>query len=107
MKKLHFLVLFLSFLAVFLTGCKEEPTAIEKAQQRAVEIGEQYLAYEITADEADEMLDSILVPETEGNGSLYLSTDIDYLSFIIGKHGATYKDVQEKVDFMKDRDYND
>lgn len=106
MKKLQFLVLFLSFSALFLTGCAE-PTAIEKAQKRAVEIGEQYLAYEITAEEADEMLGSILVPETEGNGDVYLSADIDYLSFIIGKYDTTYEDVQDRVEFMKERNYND
>lgn len=107
MKKARFLLIFTAVLALFLMGCngKKEPAPIEKAQQRVVEIGEQFLNYEITAAEAKEMLDSILVPETEGNGQTYLKGDINYLIFIICKYDTTYEDVQEKVQSIKEFNY--
>lgn len=96
-----FLVLCLSFL---LCSCGE-PSPIEKAQQRAVEIGEQYLNYELTAEEAEDQLDSIKVPETEGNGQSYLEGDIGYLGFLIIKNDSTYEEIQKKVESIKNSTY--
>lgn len=105
MKKARYFLIFSVFLAVFLTGCNAEDKALKKAQKRAVEIGEQFLDYELTAAEAKELLDDILVPETEGNGHRYLSGDIAYLSFIIGNQNSTYEDIKEKVEYIKDANY--
>ena len=88
-----------------LAGCGEK-SPIEKAQAKAVEIGEQYLDFEITAKEAKEMLDSIKVPETEGNGQLYLQVDIDALSYNI-MYGDSYEDIARRVDRIAARNYND
>lgn len=101
--------LLLVAMVLLLSACSE-PTPIEKAQQRAVSIGEQFLNYEITEDEAKAALDSIKVPETEGSGGLSLKVDIDYLSFIIGKElggAATYEEIEEKVEWIRSRDYTD
>jgi hypothetical protein len=90
---------------VGLVGCGKQP--IETIQDRAVEIGQQFLAGKLTEAEAKEKLDSLMVPEAEGNGQTYLQADIDYLSFIICKNGSTYEDVQEKVDWIAGFDYTE
>ena len=105
MKKARILLIFSVFVAVFLAGCSAEDRALKTAQKRAVEIGEQFLDYELTAAEAVEMLDDILVPETEDNGQLALQCDIDALSFAIGRVHASYEDIQDKVEAIKDREY--
>ena len=94
---------------VGLVGCgaEKELAPIEKVQARAAEIGQQFLDGELTEAEAQEKLDNLKVPATEGNGQFYLETDIAYLSFIIGKRGSTYEDVQEKVDWIEKYDYTD
>ena len=93
---------------VGLAGCGEKEKApIEKVQARAAEIGQQFLDGELTAAEAKEKLDSMKVPETEGNGQFYLENDIAYLSFIIGKRDSTYDDVQRKVDGIQSANYKD
>lgn len=102
MKKARIFLVFTIILALSLTGCEASP--LEKAQSRAVEIGEQYLNYEITASEARELLDDILVPETEGNGQLALQCDIDALSFAI-LQGKSYEDIQEKVESIRESNY--
>lgn len=102
MKKL---ILLSICITLILCGCGASD--IEKAQARAVDIGESYLDYEITAQEAAEQLDNILVPETEGNGQTYLEADIAFLSFIISKQDTTYEEVEAKVEYIKGRDYTD
>ncbi len=93
---------------VGLVGCGEKELApIERVQARAAEIGQQFLDGELTEAEAKEKLDSLKVPETEGSGQLGLQVDIDALSFIIGKRGSTYEDVQKKVDWIASCDYTD
>ena len=100
--------LLLITLVLLLSACSEpELSPIEKAQQKAVSIGEQFLNYEITEDEAVEQLHSIKVPETEGNGQLYLQTDIDYLAFLILQENSTYEKIKEKVESIRSRDYTD
>lgn len=98
-------IILLFCITLILSGCGASD--IEKAQARAVEIGESYLDYEITAQEAAEQLDSILVPETEGNGQTYLEADITALSFAITRRDSTYEEVAEKVEYIKGRDYTD
>lgn len=104
MRKARIFLIFSVVLAVFLAGCSEEDKALKKAQKRAVEIGEQFLDYELTAAEARELLDDILVPETEDNGQLALQCDIDALSFAILSKDS-YEDIQDKVEYIKDTDY--
>lgn len=97
----------LTLLIVFtLVACVgKELTPIEKAQQKAVEIGEQFLNFELTADEAREKLEGIRVPEPEeGHGKLYLECDIDALSFMI-LTDESYEELEEKVDYIRNRDY--
>ncbi len=102
----RFIALLCALLIVLgLVGCGEK-SPIEKAQEKAVDIGEQYLDFEITAKEAKEMLDSIKVPETEGNGQLYLQVDIDALSYNI-MYGDSYEDIAERVEWIASRDYTD
>ena len=90
---------------VGLVGCGEK-SPIEKAQAKAVEIGEQYLDFEITAKEAKEMLNSIKVPETDGYGQSYLEADISALSFNIA-YGDSYEDIAERVDRIASKNYTD
>lgn len=112
MKK-TFLLLLALLLILPVSACTEAPaelSPIEKCQQKAVSIGEQFLNYEITEEEAVEQLESLRVPETEGNGQLSLSVDINYLAFIIGKDlggKATYEEIKEKVEWIRSRTYTD
>ena len=100
-------VIALLIVLLLLIGCGSEPTPIDKAQARAVEIGEQFLDYEITGTEARELLQAIKVPETEtGVGQTYLQADINYLAFIIAKKDSTYTEIQERIDQLSSNDYN-
>jgi hypothetical protein len=90
---------------VGLTGCGKTP--IDKVQDRAVEIGEQFLDGELTKAEAREKLGSLMVPETEGTGQITLEGDIRYLHFVIGKNDSTYEDVKYEIDHIAARNYND
>lgn len=103
MKKIYVVIFSFCLIAIF-CSCGNQ-SAIKQAQQRVVEIGEKYLNYELTKDEAKELLDSIVVPETQGNGQLYLESDIAALSFAITKQNASYEDIYEKVDYIKNRTY--
>lgn len=105
------LVLTLLSMMLSIVACGKELSPIEKAQNKAIDIAEQYLDYEITKEEAIEKLDSIAVPSVEGNGALFLEADIAALSFTIRLvnnnmfNETTYDDVLEKVEYMKKRDY--
>lgn len=107
MKKVFCIITAAVLAAGLLVGCgKKELTPIEKAQARAVEIGEQYLNFEISGAEARKLLDDIKVPEVEtGNGQIYLSADINYLAFIIAKQDSTYADIKERVEKIAKNDY--
>ena len=109
MKKVIALLLIAATLLSLLTGCgAKELSPIEKAQARAVEIGEQYLNFEITGTEARKLLDDIKVPEVEtGNGQVYLSADIGYLAFIIAKQDSTYEEIEERIRQIAEYDYTE
>lgn len=102
--------LLLSFLLLLiLCGCGEK-SQIEKAQDKIVSIGERFLDYELTVDEAREQLESITIPEVEGNGKLYLSVDRNYLSFLILKtktNTATFEEIQNKIDYIRKQNYQE
>ena len=101
--------LLLSFLLLLiLCGCGEK-SQIEKAQDKIVSIGERFLDYELTVDEAREQLESIAIPEVEGNGEL-LSVNRDYLSFLILKtktNTATFEEIQNEIDYIRKRNYQE
>lgn len=107
MKKVIVAIVSMALLLGLFVGCGEkELTPIEKAQARAVEIGEQFLNFEITGAEAREMLNGIKVPAVEsGNGQIYLTADISALAFIIAKQDSTYEQIKEKVEWIASRDY--
>lgn len=106
MRKIFAVIILAATLLSLFSGCGEQEP-IEKAQAKAVEIGQQYLDFEITGKEAREMLNGIKVPETDGNGQLYLKADINYLAFIIAKQDSSYDDIKKKVDSIASRDYTD
>lgn len=102
MKKI---LLFLALCTLFsLTACSDEPTPIEKCQQKAVSIGEQFLDFEITEAEAVELLESLRVPETEGNGHISLDADISSLAFKI-RLDSTYEEIKEEVEWIRNYTY--
>lgn len=107
MKKVFCGVMAAVLLVSLLVGCgSKELTPIEKAQARAVEIGEQYLNFEITGEEARKLLYSIKVPAVEtGNGQLSLDVDIDYLAFLVGKQDSSYAEIERKVEWIASYDY--
>lgn len=108
MRKIFAVVIIAATLLSLFSGCgKKELEPIEKAQAKAVEIGEQYLNFEITGKEAEEMLDSIKVPETEGTGQLELSADIAALSFSISLPSTSYDAIQRRVEMIAKHDYTD
>lgn len=99
MKKFTIAILAILMLLI-LAGCdtSSDMAPIEKARGRAVEIGEQYLNFEITGKEAKELLEDIKVPETKtGYSSDSLRSRIKYLCFIIVRPETTYEQVEEKV----------
>ena len=104
MKKVFAVLVLAATLLILVAGCGKQP--IEKAQDKAVEIGRQYLNFEITGKEARELLNDIKVPAVEtGNGQVYLDADIGYLAFIIAKQDSTYEEIEERVNLIASRDY--
>ena len=104
------MVLFLVVILLLTFSACKEKSQIEKAQEKIVSIGQQFLDYELTVDEAREQLDSIVIPDIEGNGDLYLKVDKDYLSFIILKTkngGSSFEEIQEKIKYIKSNNYED
>ena len=107
MKKVFCAVLVAVLLVSLLVGCgSKELTPIEKAQARAVEIGEQYLNFEITGAEASKLLKAIKVPEVEsGDGQRRLEIDISLLASAMTMSTFTYEDVEYKVTAIAKDDY--
>jgi hypothetical protein len=105
MKKQFIITLLLS--AIVLTGCGEK-SQIEKAQEKIVEIGEQFLEYELTADDAKARLDSVIVPAGDGIGFSALDTSKDFLSYLIlkSKNGrSTFEEIEEQITKIKESNY--
>lgn len=106
-KKIELFMLITIFAATLLVGCGSK-TQIEKAQAKIVSIGEQFLDYELTREEAKKQLDSITIPSTEDNGDSFLSVDKDYLEYLIIKTGTndkTYDEIKEKIQHIKKGNY--
>lgn len=106
MKK-GFIILLIGVTIFTFGGCGEK-SQIEKARDKIVEIGEQFLDYELTADEAKERLDSVIVPGGDGLGFSSLDTNKDFLSYLIlkSKNGrATFEEIAEKITDIKENNY--
>lgn len=106
--KIALFVLMVTLVAALFVGCGNK-TQIEKAQAKIVSIGEQFLDYELTREEAKKQLESIAIPSTEGNGALYLSADKSYLEYLIIKTGTNdkiYDEIKEKIQHIKKGNYN-
>lgn len=107
-KKIISFVLMLIFITILIVGCGSI-TQIEKAQEKIVSIGEQFLDYELTVDEATKQLESITIPSTEGNGAFYLKTDKNYLGYLIIKtknNSTIFDEIEEKIQYIKESNYN-
>lgn len=71
-----------------------------------MEIGEQYLNFEITGAEASKLLKAIKVPATEtGDGQIRLELDISLLASAMVMSTFTYEDVAREVEAIKKYDY--
>lgn len=107
MKKVFCAVMATVLLVSLLVGCgSKELTPIEKAQARAVEIGEQYLNFEITGEEASKLLNAIRVPAAEsGDGQRRLEIDISLLASSMVMSTFTYEDIEYKVKAIAKYDY--
>ena len=106
MKK-GFIILLIGVTVFAFGGCNEK-SQIEKAQDKIVEIGEQFLDYELTADEAKERLDSVIVPVGDGLGFSSLDTSKDFLSYLIlkSKNGmSTFEEIEEQITDIKESNY--
>lgn len=104
-KQLSF-ILILVFVTTLFIGCGK--TQVEKAQDKIVSIGEQFLDYELTIDEAQEQLESIVIPPTEGAGGTLLDSQKDYLEYLILKarnDSTLFEEIKEKVQDIKKRNY--
>ena len=102
------LIVLLIGVTVFTFGGCGEKTQIEKAQDKIVEIGEQFLDYELTADEAKERLDSVIVPVGDGLGFSSLDTSKDFLSYLILKSEngmSTVEEIEEQITNIKESNY--
>lgn len=110
MKRKTAILLAVLVLVGTLVGCTQTP--IEKAQDKVVEIGRQYLDFEITAEEAVEKLDSIYdsVPEAENeHGKSRLLGDIGNLRQELNPYygSMSYERIAEIVDKIENSDYNE
>ena len=121
MKKIFLFLIVAVFLALALVGCgsgsadaattaettQEELEPIEKARARAVAIGEQYLSFEISGDEAAELLKDIKVP-TAGHrtGALCLRTSISHLVYILRRSETTYEEIQKEFEEIASLDFD-
>ena len=107
MKKVIALIVAATIVLGLFAGCGEkELTPIEKAQARAVEIGEQYLNFEITGEEASKLLKAIKVPATEsGDGQRRLELEISLLASSMVMSTFTYEDIERQVKAIAKYDY--
>lgn len=111
MKKVVALLIAIVTLAALFAGCTGEKSdqkdPIVKAQEKVVQIGTDFLNYEITADEAVSKLRSVLVPHAFKEGHDRLVGDIDMLVFLIEREDRTYDSIERKIDYIKKSKYTD
>ena len=107
MKKIIVAIISMAIVLGLFAGCGEkELSPIEKAQARAVEIGEQYLNFEITGEEASRLLKAIKVPAAEsGDGQRRLELDISLLASSMVMSAFDYEDIERQVKSIAKYDY--
>ena len=94
------------FVVITFTGCGK--TQLEKAQSKIVSIGEQFLDYELTIDEAKEQLESIVVPPKEKNAIWNLDNDKSHLEYLILKsrnNSTVIDEIEGTIQNIKKRKY--
>ena len=108
LKKVIALFLVGAIIGIFFVGCSEQ-SQIEKAQSKIVSIGEQFLNYELTIDEAETQLESIANPSTDCSGASSLSADKNFLKYLNVKsrnNKTVFDEIKEKIQYIKKHDYN-
>lgn len=101
-------VLMVVFISTLFCGCRNK-SQIEKAQEKIVTIGERFLDYELTIDDAVEQLDSIILPKTDGYGYLLLDSQKNYLTYLIIKSETNtfiFDEIKEEIQDIKQKNYN-
>lgn len=111
MKKVVALLIAIVTVAALFAGCTGEKTSdkepIVKAQEKVVQIGQEFLDYDITAEEAVAKLKSVLVPHAFKEGHDRLVGDIEMLVFLIDREDRTYDSIERKIDYIKKSKYTD
>lgn len=82
---------------------------IDKAQDKIVSIGKQFLNYELTADEACKQLEGVLIPQLESTGDEVLKSSVGHLKLLILQSkitGNTYDEIEDKIKDIKNGNYN-
>lgn len=80
---------------------------IEKARDKIVSIGESFLDYDITADEACEQIDSVLIPD--GGDGAYLKSMTHSLKMLLLKSKISNMrdlttEIEEEIQDIKEAD---
>ena len=82
-------------------GCQEEKkelSQVDKAKNKVLQIGHQFLDYEITADEAYDQLDALLLPDSDSCFSaLCLSIDTTSLKIKLRANRPSYSEIEECI----------
>ncbi len=91
-----------------LTACSDSDTKqLRKAQKAIIKIGDQFLDYKITTEEASDRLESIALPASDTSGARLLDilkSSLEY-EFKIGKSGEPDFDaIKDDIDKIKDVD---
>lgn len=108
MKKVF--AILLAFVMIFsLCSCGEK-SQIRKAQDKIVEIGEQFLDYKLTADEAEDQLRGVVIPRGDGTGDELLIGDVWRLGVLVVQveNGYnTFEDFEAQLEEIKKENYED
>ena len=103
-------VLFLVWILLLTFAACGGNATVAEAQEEVVSIGEKFLTGNLNADKAVAQLETVDIPQTEGNGYVYLAGDINHLAYMIDgtqTDEITMDQVREKVDWIKNSDYGD
>lgn len=96
-------------LSVF-TGCQEELklSQVEKAKNKVLQIGNQFLDYEITADEAYDQLNELLLPDKDSCFSaLRLAIGVQALMFDLNAIQPNYTEIEDDIKKIESIDTSD
>lgn len=108
MKRFISFIISATIILSLFSACSSSP--LEKAQDKVVEIGNDFLDYKITAKEAIEKLDSIIVPKDDNlHGATVLECYISILRTMLlkvdsGFGDVSFEEISEKVDEIDNKD---